>query len=460
MKPRKLSILLAAGLALAAAGCGSSSDGGGDAGQSAAPSANPNAPVSISVNCEPPKTNKAERATFEEDVAGFQKLYPNITISKVTDAFPCYDPKTFEPKLASGELETVFYVNFPNVGRLIESGQAADISSYVNELKTFPDYNSSLDLFKKDGKVYGLPTDGYGMGLVYNKDVFTKAGLDPNNPPKTWAEVQAAAKQIAALGPGYVGYGEYSGGNTGGWHFTASLYGRGGSVISDDGKKAAFNTPEGKAVLQNLQQMRWTDNSMGSQLYIEWPALMKAMAGGKMGMMLGAPDVLISLRNDFGGKFENYAVTAQPEAKALLNGGAGYMINPKATPDQIRAGLKWIEYKFLTPGKGQLDYVRAKSQDLTVGQPYPDLYGADTASGKAVTDLRAANANIDAAQFAGWVEGSKGISPKPEPGPYAQEIYAILDTPMSAVLTRKDANVDQLLSDAEAKVNSMLASKS
>ncbi|GIH48273.1 multiple sugar transport system substrate-binding protein [Microbispora rosea] len=458
MKSHKLSILLVSGLAIAAAAaCGT--DDSGNGGEKAGAAAGSAGPVSISVNCEPPKTNKAERATFEEDLAAFQQLNPNIKVSKVTDAFPCYDPRTFEPKLASGELETVFYVNFPNVGRLIESGQAADITSYVNEIKTFQDYNSSIDLFKKDGKIYGLPTDGYGMGLVYNKAVFTKAGLDPNNPPKTWADVQAAAKKIAGLGPGYVGYGEYSGNNVGGWHFTASIYGRGGSVITDDGKKAAFNTPEGKAVLENLHQMRWADNSMGSQLYIDWPALMKAMAGGKMGMMLGAPDVLISLRNDFGGKFENYAITAQPEAKALFNGGAGYMINPKATPEQIKAGLKWIEYKFLTPGKGQFDYVRAKGANLTVGQPYPDLYGADTPSGQAVNDLRQQNANIDAAQFAGWVEGSKGIPPKAEPGPYAQEIYKILDTPMSAVLTRKDANIDQLLSDAESKVNSLLASK-
>ncbi len=104
--------------------------------------------------------------------------------------------------------------------------------------------------------------------------------------------------------------------------------------------------------------------------------------------------------------------------------------------------------------------MRAKGANLTVGQPYPDLYRPDTPSGQAVDELRKANANIDAAQFAGWVEGSRGIPPKAEPGPYAQEIYKVLDTPMSAVLTRKDADIDQLLSDAEAKVNSLLASKS
>ncbi|MFI6297187.1 extracellular solute-binding protein [Nonomuraea sp. NPDC050790] len=460
MKARPIAIVLGAGLALSLAACGS---GGAPPQSSAAATASGSAasaaPVSISINCMPPKTNTAQRATFQQDVDAFQQLNPNIKIEKAVDAFPCYEPRTFEAKLAGGQLETVFYVNFPNVGRLIESGQAADLTPYLDSLTTYKDYNQAIDLFKKDGKVYGLPTDGYGMGLVYNKDVFTKAGLDPNNPPKTWAEVQAAAKAVAALGPGYVGFGEYSGGNTGGWHFTASLYARGGDILAPDGKSAAFNSPEGKAVLDFLKQMRWTDKSTGSRLYNEWPALMRAMAGGKMGMMLGAPDVLIGLRNDFKAKFENYAVTSVPEAKALFNGGAGYMINPKATPEQIKAGLKWIEYEFLTPGKGQLDYVRAKGADLTVGQPYPDLYGADTESGKAVADLRAANANIDLAQFAKWVEGSKGIAPKPEPGPYAQEIYAILDTPMSAVLTRQDANIDQLLADAEAKVNALLSKK-
>ncbi|MGW0066484.1 ABC transporter substrate-binding protein, partial [Streptosporangium sandarakinum] len=303
---RLLGPLLASALVLAASACGSgepTADGAQPSGSGSA-----GGPVSITVNCMPPKTNKAQRTTYEEDLAAFRKLNPDINIEKVTDAFPCYEPRTFEAKLAGGQLETVFFVNFPNVGRLVAAGQAADLTPYVGELKTFKDYNASLDIFKKDGKVYGLPTDGYGMGLVYNRDVFTKAGLDPANPPKTWAEVREAAKKISALGPGYVGFGEYSGNNVGGWHFTASLYGRGGDVVTPDGKQAAFNSPEGVAVLENLKQMRWTDDSMGSRLYIDWPALMKAMAGGRMGMMLGAPDVLISLRNDFQAKFENYAV--------------------------------------------------------------------------------------------------------------------------------------------------------
>ena len=42
----------------------------------------------------------------------------------------------------------------------------------------------------------------------------------------------------------------------------------------------------------------------------------------------------------------------------------------------------------------------------------------------------------------------------------AQAIYAVLDSAMSGVLTKKDANVNHLLSTAETKVNSLMAAGS
>ena len=195
-------------------------------------------------------------------------------------------------------------------------------------------------VFNDGDKTYGVPRNNYNMGLVYNRKLFTQAGLNPDSPPKTWAEVQAAAKKIAGLGAGYVGFGEYSAGNTGGWHFAASLYARGGSMVGDDGKTAAFNSPEGKAVLENLKQMRWNDNSMGSKQLLQWEDLMRMMGSGKLGMMIGAPDVVQSVNNDFKGKFEDYGVTAVPESagQSSLSGGDGYMFNPKASPEKIKAG--------------------------------------------------------------------------------------------------------------------------
>ena len=47
-----------------------------------------------------------------------------------------------------------------------------------------------------DGKQIGVPYSISVPVLYYNPEIFKAAGLDPANPPKTWDEVKAAAKQI------------------------------------------------------------------------------------------------------------------------------------------------------------------------------------------------------------------------------------------------------------------------
>jgi multiple sugar transport system substrate-binding protein len=446
---RSTGLLVVTVLGLSATACGS-----GEPAKSAAGGA---APVSITVACQPAKSAPKERQAWDDDVATFMKAHPGVTV-KSTDQQPCYDPKTFGPKLAGGQMETVFVVPVTNYNDVIGQGQALDITPYTSEIKNWNDLRPDVrQLVTKDGKVYGVPNVHYGVGLVYNRALFTKAGLDPNTPPKTWAEVREAAKKIAGLGAGYVGYGEYSGGNTGGWHFTQAIYGRGGSMVTDDGKKAAFNSPEGKAVLQNLHDMRWVDNSMGNKLLVGWESLMMAMGSGKVGMMLGAPDVVTDVVNKFKGSVADYGITGLPEAKASLSGGEAYMINPKATPAEAKAGLEWVDFRFNTTGKGRFDFARGKTLGNPVGVPDNDVYG-DSATGKAIKQDRTANATLPVANYQPYVDAAATIPPKAEPV-HAQELYAILDVAMSGVLSRQDANIDSLLSDAETKANSMLATK-
>ncbi|RJL32697.1 ABC transporter substrate-binding protein [Bailinhaonella thermotolerans] len=452
-RTRNLACLLAAGLVLGAAGCGGDAGGGGG-GKDAA--SGKNAKVTITVGCQPPKSNKIERQEWDEDVAAFEKLHPDIDIES-KDAFPCINPETFQAKLAGGTMEDVFYVYYTDVKKIIQNRQAADISPYVGTLKNYAHIRPDvMSVFKDGDKVYGVPRNTYSMGLVYNRKLFSQAGLNPDAPPKTWAEVREAAKKIAGLGGGVVGFGEYSAGNTGGWHFTASLYARGGDVVTPDGTKAAFNSAEGKAVLENLKQMRWTDNSMGTKQLHQWEDLMRLMGSGKLGMMIGAPDVVQAVNNDFRGKYEDYGVAAVPEAKASLAGGDGYMFHPKATPEKIRAGLLWLEYLKLTPGKGQFDYERGKRLNRPVGLPYPDFYAPGTPPGDQILADREKFATVPVEHFTSYVEASPNIPNKLEP-PKAQELYALLDKPMSAVLTNRDANIDQLLAEAASKADQVLS---
>ncbi|MFP4307816.1 MAG: ABC transporter substrate-binding protein [Desulfococcaceae bacterium] len=54
--------------------------------------------------------------------------------------------------------------------------------------------------YRVGGKFYSIPWNSSNPVLYYNKDVFRKAGLDPEKPPKTFGEVMAAAEKIVGSG--------------------------------------------------------------------------------------------------------------------------------------------------------------------------------------------------------------------------------------------------------------------
>ncbi|MFJ9009009.1 ABC transporter substrate-binding protein [Streptomyces canus] len=439
---RTVAALSVCSLALAASACGSGDD-------------TASGKTRITVNCMPPKSAKVDRRFFEQDIASFEKQNPDIDVV-AHDAFPCQDPKTFDAKLAGGQMEDVFYTYFTDPKHVVDINQAADLTPYVKELKSYDLLQQQLrDIYTVDGKIYGIPRTGYSMGLIYNKKLFAKAGLDPEQPPATWAELRADAKKIAALGDGTVGYADYSAQNQGGWHFTAELYSQGGDVVSADGKKATIDTPEGRAVLQNLHDMRWTDDSMGSKQLLVINDVQQMMGSGKLGMYLSAPDNIPILVKEKGGDYKDLALAPMPGGKGTLIGGDGYMVNKKASPDQIRAGLKWLDHMFLRPGAGFLgDYARAKKADAPVGLPEPRLFtgAADTKD----QQVKKANANVPVENYQAFLDGNQSLRMKIEP-PNAQQIYSVLDGAVSAVLTKKDADIGQLLKDASGKIDGILA---
>lgn len=450
MRSRILAALLAAAVTSVLAGCGGDGSDGADTSPLSA-----DTEVTITVGCMPAKSQEAQRKEWNEDVAAFQKLHPNIKVVG-KDAFPCIDPNTFQAKLAGGQMEDLFYVYFTDVNGVIAKGQAADITPYLGQVENYKSLDPAVQRVFKDGdKVYGLPRQNYTMGLFYNRALFEKAGLDPDAPPRTWPEVRAAAKKISDLGDGVVGFAELSSQNQGGWHFTTSLYSQGGGVVTPDGKKSAFNGPQGRAVLQTLKDMRWTDDSMGSKQLLVAADVQRMMAAGELGMFLGAPDNATALVDQFDGDYKDYGMAPIPGGQGTLLGGDGYMFSPDATPEQIKAGLMWLEFYAITPGQGQLNYARAAGNGRPVGLPQPKLFG-DGAVGQKDRELRAASANLPVANFKAYEDAYASVPAKLEP-PHAQKLYAILDSVVSAVLTRRDANIDDLLADAREKADAVLA---
>jgi multiple sugar transport system substrate-binding protein len=416
--------------------------------------------VTIKVGCEPPKTQAAQRNFWIQDVATFEKANPNITIVS-DDTNPCDDPTTFNAKLASGKVDNVFYTYFTDATNVISSGQSADIQKYASQITNLGSLQPDLvNLYRQGGTsggdLYGIPKTNYTLGLVYNRSLFQRAGLNPNQPPTTWAQVRADAKKISALGGGIVGYGDYSAAGTGGWHFTAEMYSLGGSMVTGDGKKANFDNATGMQVLQNLQQMRWTDNSMGSKQLLQYNDLPQMMSSGKLGMYVGAPDNLTFIHQQFGGSYTNLGEGPMPGNGGTLLGGDGYMFSKNDTPAQIQAGIKFLSFELLTPGAGQFNFAVRKAAGQPVGLPEPNLWTAGTSVAQATTSDEDKNATIPVANFQPYLAAAPQMTDKIEP-PQAQAIYAQGDKAMAAVLTQRSPNLQKLLSTFASQVNTILA---
>lgn len=73
-----------------------------------------------------------------------------------------------------------------------DTGEAFDQSAY---LPAVVGYYSDVD-----GNMLSLPFNSSTPILYYNKTVFEKAGLDPETPPRTWADVEAFSNQIMESG--------------------------------------------------------------------------------------------------------------------------------------------------------------------------------------------------------------------------------------------------------------------
>ncbi|MFD9032761.1 ABC transporter substrate-binding protein [Streptomyces sp. NPDC059567] len=461
---RACAVALASTLTLTAlAACGTSSSDNGSGGSEGAGSSDPAAPldpkakVTITIDCMPPTAKAAELKEWKEDVAEFNKTYPNVTIQGRSTAGQCLEPPRFTAMLKAKSQPDVFYTYFTDLPQVLDNDGAADITAYVNDtsvplLKDIdPDVLGSL---KHEGKLYGLPTSNYTMGLLVNRKLFQQAGLDPDAPPRTWEEVRAAAKKIAGLGNGIAGFGEYSAGNTGGWHFTTQMYSVGGDVVDASGRKAAFNNELGKQVAKNLHAMRWEDDSMGKTQLLQWGDLQKQIATDKLGMFLAAPDDIAYMVQQLGAKYENFGMGPIPGEKNTLAGGNNYMIKKGISGDQIKAAIAWLNFKNLSVGKGQFNWPRTKADNLPVGVPQPNFWLGDSKSKDDAARMQ--NATMPVANFKSFMDNP--VPGKAEP-PKAQEVYKVLDNVMSGILTNKDADIDKLLATAEAQVNQVLANQ-
>jgi multiple sugar transport system substrate-binding protein len=413
--------------------------------------------VTISVASLIPGSTKAAKSEFQNQVAQFERAHPNIKVKSVEYQ---WTGPTFAAKLAAGTLPTVFTVPFTDARTLGQNGQLADLTSYVKKLAYFKKYNPAViaEGTTSDGKVVALPTAAYAQALHYNRALFQQAGLDPDKPPTTWAQVEQYARQIAQK-TGQAGYAEMGkSDNTAGWILTTLTYALGGRMETGTGKNATatLNNPQTVQALQMLKRMRWTDNSMGSNFDYGWSDINQAFAAGTVGMYVSGSDVFTNLVQASNIDASIYGVTTLPLAgnktAGVLGGGTLAAVKPNASAEESAAAVQWIDFyyeqKLLSKNQAIRNAKSLIAQKQPVGVPALPIFN------KTQYDL--ANSwikpyiNVPQAQMKPFTTRIFGQTLVAEPAVATQAVYHALDPVVQAVLTNKDADVGALLDEANS----------
>ncbi|GIT79186.1 sugar ABC transporter substrate-binding protein [Leifsonia sp. LS1] len=451
--PRTIAAVTAVALAGVGilAGCSSS---GGDANDGK---------VHITVASLIPGSDKAAFKAFDDRVKEFEKANPDIVVK--SEEYQWTGP-TFATQLAGGTLPDVFNVPFTDSQSLIQAGQLADITAEVNKLPYASKFNENVLAVAKDGdKIYGIPYGPYAMGLSYNREIFTKAGLDPDKPPTTWDEVRADAKTISEKVPGVAGYMQMTQGNTGGWELTTTVYARGGRMETTEGgkTKVTTNNPVTKEALQWLKDLRWKDNSVGSNFLLDWSGINQAFGAGQIAMYPSGSDVLTSLVQQNAVDPKNYGLTMLPiddsnTDAGVLAGGNVAAVSPKSTQEQKDAAVKWIDFYYMQKLLNQDQAVADAKVLVKSGQPVgvPTLPVFDKATYDQNMEWITDEINVPQQNVAPFTDKIFDANLVPEPNKHTQELYGALDTVVQAVLTDQNADIDQLLTKVDSDIQKLV----
>ncbi|WP_039974283.1 sugar ABC transporter substrate-binding protein [Rhizobium sp. AP16] len=160
--------------------------------------------------------------------------------------------------IAGGQAPDALSMDLIYTPAFAAAGQLEDLTDWAKALPYFNSLSPShVKLGTYDGHVYGLPLSVETSVFAWNKDLYKKAGLDPDKAPTTWDEIEKNAEKIRALGGDTYGF-YFSGGGCGGcmiFTFTPLVWGAGADILSADGKKATLDTPQMRKAVDIYRSM-------------------------------------------------------------------------------------------------------------------------------------------------------------------------------------------------------------
>ncbi|MFX3635872.1 MAG: ABC transporter substrate-binding protein [Candidatus Pristimantibacillus sp.] len=231
-----------------------------------------------------------------------------------------------------------------------KKGYLAPIDEFLtDELKAkFPDMP---DLNSFDGKRYSLPNFGTTMRLIYNKELFAKAGI--TTPPTTMDELVEAAKKITDVGKANGAYGFALN-----FKNPGSALGRSSRVIAEvsgfggfgyDFKTARYDFSGFKPIIEAFKQIKDDGSMLPGVESLDIDPLRAQFAEGKIGMYLSYSAEAGVYASQFPAKID-WAAAPVPSIDGNFNGASGFLggqwlaLSSKSTKQE--AAWKFMSYMY------------------------------------------------------------------------------------------------------------------
>jgi multiple sugar transport system substrate-binding protein len=285
------------------------------------------------------QSSGAEGDALNATLDAFKAAYPNITLDYQPIATDY--PTAMAAKFSSGEPPDLFYVDSSVAPDWIDQGVLQELDTMAQERgfdtsQFFPGY---LDAFKGlDGKTYGFPKDGNTLGMAYNTDMLTAAGIQP---PTNWDELKTAAEKLTT-------------GNQKAFCLSPTLdralafiYQNGGSLFSDDKKSNTVDSPEVAEALKTY--LGWFKSGQGARpgdLGDDWCG--KALGEKKVAMIFEGGWLDPFMTSSFPDTKYAWAEMPQGKEKATL----GFTVSYSIGADSANKDPAWVLLQYLTGKDG------------------------------------------------------------------------------------------------------------
>ncbi|RAH97311.1 ABC transporter substrate-binding protein [Acuticoccus sediminis] len=282
---------------------------------------------------------------IDQLIEAFEAENPDITVKHTHFPYAQYRTKIAAAVMA-GQGPDVVQLYYGWLPDFLKAGLLEPLPAETFDPATIDaEYFPIVKRMKVDGQYYGLPTAVRSLAMFYNKDLFTKAGLDPESPPATYEELVTAAKAIAEHdGSGNLlvaGITATPVAQDAHWWREVLIRQHGGAPYSDDGRTVTYDTPEGAAALHDYTDMFMVHDATEYGFMNESQASFAAQRAGILidgSFRIGAVQAMEGL---------NWGVAPLPTQNGVSSNYASYWVNgiTRGTEgEELEASLKFLEF--------------------------------------------------------------------------------------------------------------------